>query len=192
MRLSADRIPMLYHDEKVYHPELGDTYLHQISSGELENLDVGGGEGIPTFERVVQEFHTELAFDVEVKEWEAVPEVIKVLDRMEFPRGLMITSFIPEALEEVRRWKPNIPIGLLLDPLAGALLRGGSGIRAARLLKCNFIMPQLNLVKQSQIQEAHSYGLKVIPWTVNGGEIVERLKEWGVDGVITDRPDLFL
>jgi glycerophosphoryl diester phosphodiesterase len=33
-------------------------------------------------------------------------------------------------------------------------------------------------------------GLKVVTWTVNRPEDMRRLIRWGVDGLITDRPDL--
>ncbi|MBA3674725.1 MAG: glycerophosphodiester phosphodiesterase, partial [Chitinophagaceae bacterium] len=34
-------------------------------------------------------------------------------------------------------------------------------------------------------------GMKIIPWTVNTKEEIERIKSLGVDGIITDYPDLF-
>jgi len=40
------------------------------------------------------------------------------------------------------------------------------------------------------IAEAHALGLRVVPWTVNLLEDMRRLIGWGVDGLITDRPDL--
>lgn len=40
------------------------------------------------------------------------------------------------------------------------------------------------------LKDAHTRGLKVIPWTVNRREDMLRLIEWGVDGIITDRPDV--
>ena len=39
------------------------------------------------------------------------------------------------------------------------------------------------------VKEAHALGLKVIPWTANKTEDMARLIDWGVDGLITDRPD---
>jgi glycerophosphoryl diester phosphodiesterase len=39
------------------------------------------------------------------------------------------------------------------------------------------------------VKEAHALGLKVVPWTVNKTEDMARLIDWGVDGLITDRPD---
>jgi glycerophosphoryl diester phosphodiesterase len=43
---------------------------------------------------------------------------------------------------------------------------------------------------RSQLKEAQSLGLKVVVWTVNGPADMRRMIEWGVDGIISDRPDL--
>lgn len=39
------------------------------------------------------------------------------------------------------------------------------------------------------VNEAHELGLQVVPWTVNKREDMARLIDWGVDDLITDRPD---
>jgi glycerophosphoryl diester phosphodiesterase len=43
---------------------------------------------------------------------------------------------------------------------------------------------------RTQVKEAQSLGLKVVVWTVNEPADMRRLIEWGVDGIISDRPDL--
>jgi glycerophosphoryl diester phosphodiesterase len=45
---------------------------------------------------------------------------------------------------------------------------------------------------ETQIHEAHALGLQVLPWTVNQPADISRLIAWGVDGLISDRPDLAL
>lgn len=40
------------------------------------------------------------------------------------------------------------------------------------------------------VEEAHDLGLAVIPWTVNVPVDMRRIVDWGVDGMISDRPDL--
>mgnify|MGYP001056452618 CR=1 FL=1 len=42
------------------------------------------------------------------------------------------------------------------------------------------------------IRESHRKNIKVEPWTVDDPELMERYIEWGVDGIITDRPDLMV
>ncbi len=42
------------------------------------------------------------------------------------------------------------------------------------------------------IREAHAKNVKVEPWTVDDPELMKQYIEWGVDGIITDRPDLML
>ena len=46
-----------------------------------------------------------------------------------------------------------------------------------------------NSLLAAQVKEAQALGLKVIPWTVNDKPVMERLIDWGVDGIITDYPD---
>ncbi|HEX9686167.1 MAG TPA: glycerophosphodiester phosphodiesterase [Burkholderiales bacterium] len=43
---------------------------------------------------------------------------------------------------------------------------------------------------REQVRDAQSMGLKVVVWTVNDPADMRRMIEWGVDGIISDRPDL--
>jgi glycerophosphoryl diester phosphodiesterase len=45
-------------------------------------------------------------------------------------------------------------------------------------------------LSEAIIAEAHALGLRVVPWTVNHPHDMHRLLRWGVDGLISDRPDL--
>ena len=46
-------------------------------------------------------------------------------------------------------------------------------------------------VTPPRLARAHALGLRVVPWTVNDLARMAELAAWGVDGLITDRPDLF-
>ena len=52
--------------------------------------------------------------------------------------------------------------------------------------------PDHTSLTEPQVQEAHALGLLVLPWTVNQPADISRLIAWGVDGLISDRPDLAL
>ena len=51
--------------------------------------------------------------------------------------------------------------------------------------------PEYTLVTDLLIQNCHELGMKIIPWTVNEKSKIEELKKMGVDGIITDYPNLF-
>jgi glycerophosphoryl diester phosphodiesterase len=52
--------------------------------------------------------------------------------------------------------------------------------------------PHFRDLTQRNMTEAKSLGLRVIPWTVNEVDDMRRLIEWGVDGLITDYPDVLI
>jgi glycerophosphoryl diester phosphodiesterase len=51
--------------------------------------------------------------------------------------------------------------------------------------------PAYQLVNAELVDKYHRKNIKVIPWTVNDKARIEELKKMGVDGIITDYPDLF-
>jgi glycerophosphoryl diester phosphodiesterase len=72
---------------------------------------------------------------------------------------------------------------------------GGSVVRAVaaehgRGLAADHWAPDHKTLTEAAVQEAHALGLAVLPWTVNRPRRMRRLIDWGVDGLITDRPDL--
>lgn len=50
--------------------------------------------------------------------------------------------------------------------------------------------PHFSDVDEAKLKEAHDLGLRVVPWTVNDPKQIQRLLTLGVDGIISDRPDL--
>ena len=51
--------------------------------------------------------------------------------------------------------------------------------------------PEYKLVSKELIERCHEQDIKIIPWTVNDKAAIDRLRALGVDGIITDYPDLF-
>lgn len=49
--------------------------------------------------------------------------------------------------------------------------------------------PHFSNLSQQSLRRARALGLRVLPWTVNETADMERLLDWGVDGLITDRPE---
>ena len=51
--------------------------------------------------------------------------------------------------------------------------------------------PDYSLVNEDLVRKCHDKNIKVIPWTVNEKKEIDRLKQLGADGAISDYPDLF-
>ncbi len=51
--------------------------------------------------------------------------------------------------------------------------------------------PNQTLVDDKLVKQCHDKGMKIVPWTVNDKKQISKLKKMGVDGIITDYPDLF-
>lgn len=98
--------------------------------------------------------------------------------------SVVLSSFNPEVLEQVRSLGAKVPTGLLWDWGADV----SAGISAACELGASAIHPWVLDLSRAQVAEAHAAGLAVNAWTVNGPLDIEHMGAWGVDGVITDTP----
>ncbi len=67
---------------------------------------------------------------------------------------------------------------------------GGSVPRLVKAAGASVWSPDFTELTPALVAEAHALGLRVIPWTANDPEDMSRLIDMGIDGLITDRPDL--
>lgn len=98
--------------------------------------------------------------------------------------AVVLSSFNPEVLEQVRSLGAKVPTGLLWDWGADV----SAGIEAACELGAAALHPWVLDLAEAQVVEAHAAGLAVNVWTVNGPQDIERMGRFGVDAVITDTP----
>ena len=136
-----------------------------------------------------------------------VSAVLGLLRGEHFTDRVMIESFDWRTLLLVQKQAPEIPTVYLtqvqqpeenlypdkaspwtagFDPMR----YGGSVPRAVKAAGGKIWSPLYEDVSASSITEAHSLGLPVIVWTVNDPKDMSRLIDMGVDGIISDRPDL--
>jgi len=95
----------------------------------------------------------------------------------------VIQSFDHRSLWSIRSLNPDIRLAALSSrnvPDLEELANSGAAIWS----------PDFRRISAELIDEAHALGLLVIPWTVNEANDMTRLLDLGVDGIITDRPDI--
>lgn len=100
---------------------------------------------------------------------------------------VLVSSFDPGTIKQVRRLDPGIDTALLTydeDPVRALSACAEAGHLA--------IHPWDRKVDEQFIVAAHAMGLKVNVWTVDDPERIAELARWGVDGIVTNVPDLAL
>lgn len=114
--------------------------------------------------------------------------VIASIQKSNVLNRTIIQSFDPRALQVLHRKYPTVNTSLLMEGTDKRSL-------AAQLQELGFTpavySPHYSLVTPELIAECKKRNIKVLPWTVNDLTIMKRLKALGVDGIITDYPDLF-
>lgn len=98
----------------------------------------------------------------------------------------VIQSFDPNTLIAVRKLEPRIHLALLVenqDDVAQNLDRLG--------FVPEIYSPYYQFVDSAMVTEVHSKNMRLIPWTINDTTEIHRLLGLGVDGIISDYPNLF-
>ena len=92
----------------------------------------------------------------------------------------------------LKQWKQGADEGKYLKVRLSALvenLRSPEKNLEELGFKPDIYSPYFRLLSQDKIARLHEQNISVVPWTVNQRDDMKRLKEWGVDGLITDYPD---
>lgn len=114
--------------------------------------------------------------------------VMDVILKKNIANRVTLQSFDKRPLQYLRKNYPTIIIAYLYEGAEKKTLRE----QVAELgFQPNIYSPDYQLLNQELINECKMQRVKIIPWTVNELEKMKELKEMGVDGIITDYPDLF-
>ncbi len=136
-------------------------------------------------------------FNIEIKsrpDWDnnKTPEpvlfaqlLIDQIKALEIEEKTCIQSFDPRSLQAVRKIDNSITTAYLIANLKGL----DKNLRELGY-QPEIYSPNSRLVSGKMVKKAHDIGMKVIPWTVNDLAAMRRLKKMGVDGIITDHPNL--
>jgi glycerophosphoryl diester phosphodiesterase len=175
------------------------------------------GERIPTlaalFERVRALRADSVRFNIETKLQPhgavptATPEafvraILDVVRAHGMAQRVGLQSFDWRTLQIARQIAPEIPTTFLTAqlPRFDTVISGDwtLGLRATNFNTTADMVaaaggknwsPHHSNLSQAVLRRSRALGLCVIPWTVNETADMERLIDWGVDGLITDRPD---
>jgi len=200
VKLSSDGVPFLLHDSTLERTTSGQGTAGDQPWYALSQLDAGSwhsrsfaGEPLPTLEAVARFCqHNGYLLNIEIKptpgtERPTGEAVAAAAARLWQGQAVppLLTSFQPEALQGSQAAAPELPRGLLLDTLWTGWLE------TALSLGCVAVVCNHALWDASTLTQARSAGLRTLSYTVNDEWAAQRLLVLGIDGIITDRVDLF-
>lgn len=111
--------------------------------------------------------------------------ILEVIDTFELVERVIIQSFDHRVLVAIHNIRPDITLAALTNrqrPRFDFYVENGFSVWS----------PNYENLTADLLQDAHDLGLRVIPWTINEVDVMQALMVLGVDGIITDRPDLLL
>jgi glycerophosphoryl diester phosphodiesterase len=122
----------------------------------------------------------------------APEEFVELLMKVVLSKGIrsrvIIQSFDPRTLQIIHRKYPDILTSLLIDDSD----KRGVAVQCGELgFFPTIYSPGLSLVDEPLVKACHDHGMKVVPWTADDASTISTLRKMGVDGIITDYPDLF-
>ncbi|CAH0528704.1 glycerophosphoryl diester phosphodiesterase [Vibrio hippocampi] len=200
VQLSQDLIPVVIHDQTVNRCTNGSGKVADMTLTQLKKLDAGlwfseqyRGEKIPTLHetlKLVQALGCRVNIELKVYPQDDVAqlcaEVAKVIDEAKLPTDqLLFSSFDRQALQLMQRCLPQIRRGQLWQSIPPKALEELDSIEAYSV-HCDyrFLLPE-------QAQQMKQAGYQLYCYTANFPELVEQHWDWGVNMMISDRPQAY-
>jgi glycerophosphoryl diester phosphodiesterase len=119
---------------------------------------------------------------------EFVDRLVLVIQEKQISKQVIIQSFDPRTLQYLHEKHPDIRTALLIED-------NDSRSLAVQLQQLGFIpsiySPASNWVTPLLVKQCKEIGILLIPWTVNDLPRLQQLKNMGVNGIISDYPNLF-
>lgn len=195
VRLTGDGHLVCFHDATLDRATDARGRVGQRRLVDLRTARVAGVEPIPTLAEALDAFpHSN--FTVDLKEAAAIEPLGRLLGHQPFARRVCVAGAWDGWLARLRRTTPGIQTALGWRSLTRLISCSRVGTRPSpRIATAPFAHVPIRLgsvpiFAERLVRHAHGIGVRVIVWTVDDPTWMDRLFDMGVDGIITDRPDL--
>ncbi|HEY9898743.1 MAG TPA: glycerophosphodiester phosphodiesterase family protein [Pantanalinema sp.] len=199
VQLTKDRQLVVMHDAKVDRTTSGKGEVKDLKFAQIRALDAGGkfkpefaGLQVPTLEESLDAVRGKAMLNIEVKGCKdaedrafMASEINRLVEQRAYLDHVQVMSFDSAFMQEMRRQNPRMSLALLglVDPLDSRLSR-------AVKLKMDGLNLMLAMLDSGDVDEIQKAGLRVNVWTVNKQKTMRKALGRGVNGLITNYPDV--
>ncbi|MFL1010792.1 glycerophosphodiester phosphodiesterase [Jejuia sp. DST062] len=179
---------VVFHDFTLDRVTNGKGELKKHSLSELKQLKVKEEYKIPTLQEVLNVIDKKCLLNIELKGRGTAAKTCEVIETYVNEKGwrysdFIVSSFQHHELEDVYNINKQIPLAVLTKASVA------EAIEFAETINTKIIHPNFALLTRGNVKIAQQSGYKVNTWTVNDPDTIARMKDYGVDGIISDFPD---
>ena len=208
VRLSRDGVVMVCHDATLERTTNLRGRLAEFTADELSAADAGHwftadgdrpfrgrGHGIPRLDSLLERYpRARLIVELKDNTVELARAVVAAIRRANAVERVCLGSFWLRALRAARAIAPELATSAAKEEVRWALYRSWIRWPVTRVPYRGYQVCEIagatRVVSPRFIEMSHRAGLPVQVWTVNEEPEARRLLSWGVDALITDRPDV--
>lgn len=213
LHITKDNVLVLIHDETIDRTTDGTGEVESMTLDEIKQFDAGydwsndndatfpsRGKGItiPTLEEVFTTFpQMKMTIEIKKSNTSMIQPFCEMIRKYDMQDKIVVASFYDEKIKEFRETCPEVATSSAKNETTVFVL-------LSKVFLTGFYSPQfyslqvpeessgITVMTESFIHAAHERNLAVEPWTINDKETMQKFIEWGVDGIMTDRPDIML
>jgi glycerophosphoryl diester phosphodiesterase len=192
---TADGVPVVFHDASLDRLTGAVGRVAELRWADLATLRIGGAGAVPRLDDVLAAW-PEVRFNIDVKAGTAIAPTVDAIHAGAAADRVLLASFSDARLTRLRALAgPRVATSLGRREVAR--LRLSSLTRTPLRLQASAVAAQvpvrhgrLPIVDRRFITRAHRLGLHVHVWTIDDPVEMTRLLDLGVDGIMTDRPEV--
>jgi glycerophosphoryl diester phosphodiesterase len=202
IQMTKDGELVVIHDPTVNRTTNGKGRVRDLSLAEIQALDAGSwfnpifaGEKIPSFSEFLDVFAGNTCLLIELKKPSLYPQIEEKVANELMRRGitsgesnqLIVQSFDRNSMKRFHELLPDVPIGILVK---NSVVNGLSTKDLKSFSSyASYVNPKITMVNKRLLKRIHHHGFKTIIWTVKKKKDIRILKQFKIDGVISDYPD---
>jgi glycerophosphoryl diester phosphodiesterase len=204
VKLTADHRLVIFHDNNTERLTGVAGLVNKLTLAELQKLKLGRGEKILTLAELLKALKGRAKVNLELKDPQALDYLISKLKKLDFPhQDILVSSNYCRLLSQLKKELPQVKAAWLFRSNDGwfkelvwliimMIVYPFTVSYVLRKMKCRKV-EAVNihhwLVSKRLIDKIHQYNRIIIAWTVDKPVKINQLKEWGIDGIISNYPD---
>ena len=187
VRFTKDKKAVIVHDKDVDRTTNGKGLVKEYTLKALKKLNAGKKERIPTLKEALTLVKKLKATPiVELKEKSNVKEAVKEIGKSD--ANAFVLSFHTEAIRQAKQIEPKLTAGLNFSNK----IRNIQGfMRLGKVIKADWLFGEKKAINKQLVDTAHKWKFKVAVWVCNTEADIRKFLKLGVDGIASDKPDLF-